>query len=241
MPGPLATYERPDEGRLLLRDFGGKPLWLDDTPPQAMLDVLALFARMQIECVGKDDLLREIGCRDRTLAGMPAQMRDLIADKSALCGLTENEQARLRALMPTIESACDQLASGPIPQTLMHGDLHGGNIVLNEHGYVIFDWTDACISHPFFDLLTVVDNNFDPMESGRREQLISAYLGEWAARGYGSVEDLRATCDLALKLGPLYHAISYWQILRACEKVMLLEMGTALPHYLKLSLERLGQ
>ena len=232
VPGPLATYERPDEGRLLLRDFGGKPLWLDDTPPQAMLDVLALFARMQIECVGKDDLLREIGCRDRTLAGMPAQMRDLIADELALCGLTENEQARLRALMPTIESACDQLASGPIPQTLMHGDLHGGNIALNEHGYVIFDWTDACISHPFFDLLTVVDNNFDPMESGRREQLISAYLGEWAARGYGSVEDLRATCDLALKLGPLYHAISYWQILRACEKVMLLEMGnrpTTLP------------
>ncbi len=241
VPRPLATYERADEGRLLLRDFGGKPLWLVDTPPQAMLDALTIFARMQIECVGKDDLLREIGCRDRTLEVMPAQMRDLIADELALRGLTDEEQARLRALMPAIESACAQLASGPIPQTLLHGDFLGGNVVLNDHGYVIFDWTDACISHPFFDLLTVVDNSFDTMAADRREQLISTYLGEWASYGYGSIEDLRATCDLALKLGPLYHAISYWQILRACEKVMTLEMGTALPHYLKLSLERLGQ
>lgn len=240
VPGPLATYERPNEGRLLLHDFGGKPLWLDDTPPQAMLDVLALFARMQIECVGKEDLLREIGCRDRTLEGMPAQMRDLIADESALQGLTDDEQSRFRALMPAIESACNQLVSGPIPQTLMHGDFHGGNIALNDHGYVIFDWTDACISHPFFDLLTIVDNNFDTLEPERREQLISTYLGEWASRGYGSLEDLRATCDLALKVGPLYHAISYWQILKVCEQPTMAEMGTVLPYYLKLSLERLG-
>jgi hypothetical protein len=241
VPRPLATYERADEGRLLLRDFGGKPLWLDDTPPQAMLDALAIFARMQIECAGKDDLLREIGCRDRTLSGMPAQMRDLIADESALHGLTEDEQTRLRTIMPAIESACDQLASGPIPQTLMHGDLHGGNIALNDQGYVIFDWTDACISHPFFDLLTIVDKSFETLAADRREQLISTYLGEWSSHGYGSVEDLRPTCDLALKLGPLFHAVSYWQIAKVCEQPTQVGMGAALPHYLKLSLERLGQ
>jgi hypothetical protein len=234
VPRPLATYEHVDEGRLLLRDFGGKLFWLDDTPPHAMFDALTIFARMQIECVGKDDFLREIGCRDRTLAIMPAQMRELMADASALSGLTEDEQARFRALMPAIERACDQLASGPIPQTLMHGDLHGGNIARTGEGYVIFDWTDACISHPFFDLLTIIDNNSDTMPADRREQLISAYLSEWAARGYGSVEDLRATCDLALKLGPLYHAISYWQILKVCEQPTLAEMGGALPYYLKL-------
>ena len=135
--------------------------------------------------------------------------------------------------MPAVESACEQLASGPIPQTLMHGDLHGGNIALNDDGYVIFDWTDACISHPFFDLLTIVDNGYVPLEAAYREQLISAYLGEWTARGYGSAEVLRATCDLALKLGPLYHAISYWQIMTACEPPMIAEIDSALPYYLK--------
>lgn len=241
VPRPLAIWERVDEGRLLLRDFGGKALWSKEMQPEAMVEALTLFARMQIKCVDRDDLLSEMGCRDRRLAGMPGSMRDLLADDSALHNFTEDEKARLRALMPAVESACEQLASGPIPQTLMHGDLHGGNIALNDDGYVIFDWTDACISHPFFDLLTIVDNGYVPLEAAYREQLISAYLGEWTARGYGSAEVLRATCDLALKLGPLYHAISYWQIIMACEPSMIAEIDSALPYYLKLALERLGQ
>ena len=68
---------------------------------------------------------------------------DPVADNSDPEGRAQNRRLEI-ILMPKIEEACEQLRSGPVPQTLMHGDFHAGNIALTEKGYIIFDWTDAC-------------------------------------------------------------------------------------------------
>ena len=38
-----------------------------------------------------------------------------------------------------------------IPDTLSHGDLHLGNVAYDGTTLRLFDWTDACVSHPLLD------------------------------------------------------------------------------------------
>ncbi|MEO5952167.1 MAG: aminoglycoside phosphotransferase family protein [Chloroflexia bacterium] len=239
VPDPIATWEQPNEGRIIMRDFGGKLLWMPDTGPSIMEEALRIFARMQISCATRNDELTAIGCGDRRIQGLPGDLLAILADEETRARITEDEVARLQAIRPTLEELVERLSALPVPQTLLHGDFHPGNVAITDTGYVIFDWTDACISHPFFDLITVVDNGDEPMSHEQRETYLAAYLGEWQAAGYGTAESLRETCDLALKLAPLYHAISYRNIDRIGEQAMHAELGGSFPLFLRMLLDRL--
>lgn len=193
---------------------------------------------MQISCVERNDELIAIGCGDRRIEGLASNLVAIIADEDVHIRLTADEITRLQALVPTVERAVADLLAYPVPQTLLHGDFHAGNVAITDTGYVVFDWTDACICHPFFDLLTVVDSSDDPITPEQREIHIAAYLGEWEKAGFGSAETLRETCDLALRLAPLYHAVSYWRIDKIGEQAMLAELGGSLPFFLRMLLKR---
>lgn len=101
-----------------------------------------------------------------------------------------------------------------MPQTLIHGDL-GGNILVNGDRYIVFDWTDVCIAHPFFDMATVIDTAFHDSvirdESDVRTRLRDAYLEPWTH--YETMERLVQAFELATSLGALHQAMSYMWIL----------------------------
>lgn len=85
---------------------------------------------------------------------------------------------------------------------------------------MFFDWTDACVAHPFFDLVTLLIENTDhgerlPDVPSARERLIEAYLGEWSA--YAPMDRLHKAWALAEPLGWLHQAISYQYLLRSLE------------------------
>lgn len=66
--------------------------------------------------------------------------------------LTADERTKLASLIDQVPERWD--AAGETA-TLVHGDLHGGNLRLahdSEGGDAIIDWGDASISHPLFDL-----------------------------------------------------------------------------------------
>ena len=76
----------------------------------------------------------------------------------------------------------------------------------------IFDWSDACVSHPLFDLPTFLQRAED--ESARKS-LLETYLRAWA--DLASLEELRAAYELARPLAHVHHAISYLRIGEALE------------------------
>ncbi len=76
----------------------------------------------------------------------------------------------------------------------------------------IFDWSDACVSHPLFDLPTFLQRADD---EGARPSMLDAYLGAWA--DLAPLDELRATYELALPLAHVHHAISYLRINEALE------------------------
>ena len=44
-----------------------------------------------------------------------------------------------------------------IPETIQHDDLHDGQVFVQDGRYLLLDWGDACVSHPFFTLAVTLD------------------------------------------------------------------------------------
>ena len=135
---------------MLLDDFGPAVGW--DAPVEERDLVLRLFGLVQIESAEWVEALLAMGCIDRRPEWLARQTAELIADDAALSGLDDAEAARLRALAPKLAAMCRRLAAGPVPNALVHGDLHLANVARRDGEYLFFDWTDACVTHPFLDL-----------------------------------------------------------------------------------------
>ena len=105
---------------------------------------------------------------------------------------------------------CEELAGHAVPPSIVHGDLHLGNVARGPAGYRFFDWSDACVAHPFFDLLTMRRGTGFAEEEGDvelRDRLRAAYLQAWAP--FEPPGRLARASQLADPLGALHHAVSY--------------------------------
>ena len=216
VPAPLAVDT--DRGWLLMPDFGGTPL-VRIPDIHHWENALGVFARMQVEQVNQLDHWQTLGIPDRRLRRMVELTDPLIALSSQLLaggetGFSPAEIEALRALSMKLKLLCAKLASYEIPQTLVHSDL-GGNILVNGDQYIVFDWTDVCISHPFFEMTTIIDTVFDASvlhnRTDIRARLRDAYLEPWTV--HASMERLIEAFELTKSLGTLHQAMSYMWIL----------------------------
>jgi hypothetical protein len=99
----------------------------------------------------------------------------------------------------------------PLPDTLVHGDFHPGNAMFDGTRAAIFDWSDACVAHPLFDLHLFL---FWTEDEDARSFLVDAYAEPWA--GMVSADELRAALPHAAPLSCLHQAESYHAIHAAC-------------------------
>jgi Phosphotransferase enzyme family len=222
VPAPVAV----DAGRrwLALADFGAELAW--DIPDAAREDVLRTFARLQIEAASQVDRLLEAGCLDCRLPWLADQAErwlPAIEETGRLPGidaatwLSKDELAGLRAAVPHLTAICAELATYAIPPSLVHGDLHLGNVARGPRGYLFFDWTDAGVAHPFLDLLTFFQEDEEEIEGPLRDRLRDAYLSEWTA--FEPPEQLRRAWQLAEPLSALNQAIGYRSIVADLQPV----------------------
>ncbi len=211
VPRPLAV----DAARrwMLLDDFGGA--LLKDAPRPAWDATIRAFAALQRESVGQIDALLAAGCLDRRLDRLAAAVPALLAALDAPGVLEPAEVAALRAAEPRLVTLCAELARYRVPPALLHGDLHENNIVIGATGPLIFDWSDACIAHPFLDLVTLIDPEDAPPAPEERARWRDLYLSYWT--DYEPLERLRAVADLAEPVGLLHQVLSYNQIMAGVE------------------------
>ena len=125
---------------------------------------------------------------------------------------------------------CERLAAGAVPDALVHGDLHLSNVAGDENGYVFFDWTDACLTHPFLDMLVVLFTE----DAELRRSLGDAYLGVWA--DVAPADELLELWALAEPLASLNQAISYRSIIANVERGVAPEFDTMVPFFLRKAL-----
>ncbi|PYE51922.1 aminoglycoside phosphotransferase family protein [Deinococcus yavapaiensis] len=153
------------------------------------------------------DLLA-LGCARRSLADLAADVHALLASDPLLSvgDLSAADVAALRALEPRLIEACERLAASPIASTVVHGDLHAGNVMFDGSIPTLLDWSDAALGFPFLDANPAY---FLAKEAPREAEdaMRDAYLQAWT--NVLPLPDLRALHADATLLGELHRAVSY--------------------------------
>jgi hypothetical protein len=102
-----------------------------------------------------------------------------------------------------LPSRFDALAECGIPDTLVHGDYHPGNILLANGRYIILDWGDCGIGHPLLDLPAFLGQ----VPPQHRSHVRELWADAWAARVPGC--DPRRAMDLIAPIAAVRQAIVY--------------------------------
>ena len=160
--------------------------------------IAAAFHPVQADLAGQVSRLAE--------AGIPDGRVLTLAFAEPFC-------ARIPGLQKLIEELPERLAAVAecgLPDTLMHGDLHPGNVRIGDDGRLtIMDWGDCTIGNPAFDILRLVERLDEP------EPVVSEWAYRWAKCVPGS--DPRRAADLLRPVAALRGAAVYAGFLAAIE------------------------
>ncbi|MFJ6195382.1 phosphotransferase family protein [Micromonospora sp. NPDC092111] len=164
------------DGRMLLDHVPGEDRYGADT---AERDATAADHHpLQVRAVRATDQLVAAGVPDLRGAALARWTRSALAPHAAdgqLAGLDDR---------------LDEVARCGLPDTLVHGDLHPGNVRGDGQRRTIIDWGDSFVGHPAFDILRLTERL--PAEP------TSALLAAWCARWRASVPGCRPERAVAL-------------------------------------------
>ena len=194
----------------LMEDMGGQVL--GDEPEDTWALGLRRLAELQVAWVGASDALLAAGAQDRPIAALRRLVADLEPVHALLAAAEPGAWPAWAAVVDGLVDRCASLAASGFPDTLVHGDLHPGNINVRDGEALLFDWSDGAVSHPFADLTCFLRRAETPTA---RRQMADAYLSVWAA-GYG-MERVERALDDALVVGALYQVATYLALVPAMD------------------------
>jgi hypothetical protein len=180
-----------DDGRMLLAHVEGDDLYGAGT---ATLDAIAAdMHRIQLAAVGNEGVLVRAGVPDRR----PAPLHDWIADVVTRYG---GGDPALHALVEGLPARLSTVESCGVPDTLVHGDLHPGNVRGTNERRALIDWGDSFVGHPAFDILRLTEG-VSPADAAH-------LIGAWAARWRDAVpgSDPERAVELLRPVAALRHA-----------------------------------
>ena len=238
------------ERRWMLMKDAGRPLrellLQGDTLANSVYleQAFSLYAQFQIETADHTDALLSRGCPDRRLHMLPSLFEQLIADSAILLigqkgGITETELEQLHEFTPSVREMCDELAGYQLPETLHHDDFHTNNILINERGYVFFDWGDSAVTHPLCSMFTALRSAKYRLhyDDDTLLRLRDAYLEPWSSfASHLSRERLLAAFSIAQRLAMLSRALTWYQVISPLEERAKWEYEDAVPYWLKMFL-----
>ena len=194
-------------GWMLMED-AGQPLAPEGGDPPSLEqweDALSAYAELQIDVAQDADVLRAGGVPDRTAPAMFDDFEALLSNERTVRppghdGLSDDELARVRALLPRLRGAADTLAGLALPDSIQHDDLHEWNVFLRGGEHVFADWGDACVAQPALSLsipLAAVAETVDDPAAVERAR--DAYYEPWTS--LCPRNELIAAHDAAVLLG----------------------------------------
>ena len=173
------------------------------------LEVLPLYAGVQIDLAESVEALIGLGTPDLRLATLPTHYARLVAQ---LEGGPPDELARLQASVSTVADLCLELAAYGLRETIQHDDLDDEQIYVHDGRYLLLDWGDACVSHPFFSMSVTLEGVIawgvdDIRGAVEIEPFRDAYLKPFLSENLEQ-RDLVAACSIALRLGWVCRAVN---------------------------------
>lgn len=225
---PEVITSDPASGWMLLEDMG--PTIQGAVPIDLKMAILTAFGGIQHATASHTDQFLALGCADRRPQTLIDHIEPLLYDESTVAALASEEVDELRRRMPELIDMCRRIEDYAVPSTLVHGDLHAGNVASRDDRLIFFDWTDAAVAHPFMDMFMI----FDEEDDADRNRMLDAYLQTWT--GFESMERIRELWSLCGVVHSIYHAVSYQWILRHTEARSKREMEGMLTFLLRKAL-----
>lgn len=243
MPQLLALD--PDQDWLLMMAADGPEL-ASVSDLAAWKAALAAHSHLQLAAISPGNRLPS-RFPDRRLRWLLARFQVILEDKGFLETYLEPAvAAALPMVASNLRARADELRSLGIPDTVVHGDFHGHNVIAGAAGPVFLDWSDACLGHPFLDqlLLMTRGERVKALTAVERRELLQARLLPWMA--YSPLPTLTAAYLRAEPLVYLHQATAYYDILTGLEpgarweldygfsrfaRRLLLYFGADAPHY----------
>lgn len=182
------------------------------------------LARFQVQTACHVDGYLAAGCDDLRMGRLTIRAAQLFGAAGALVeGLPAKhivfDDAVLEKLLPGLDARCRVADTFGIPATLVHGDFHGMNVVREGGRTVFFDWSDASICHPFFDVMELLSSDdWLPPTLDSHDILRDSYLAQW--REFGTVDRMRELYDLLRPLWLLAGALAHERMLTGMETVI---------------------
>jgi hypothetical protein len=182
--------------------------------------ILHRLARLQIEAAARTTQLLALGALDRRLAVLPDLYAALLEETGALLipgedGLTHDQLARLRALLPEVRQLAEGLGSLGIPESIHHEDFHDANVFIRGDRVFLSDWGEAGVSHPFSTLLVTLRSAAYRLKlAGDDPALLAlrdAYLEPW--RDFAPRHLLLESFAAAQRLGMICRALTWHRVL----------------------------
>lgn len=203
-----------DEGFLLSAAFTGRAVVSGDV--KSFEAAAHGLAKIQVAEASDVSKLVSLGLVVQDYHVLMDSILTLLNDHSALMvgeknGLTNEELNQFKGSKQLLTLAVNRLQAIGIPLSLEHGDFRAANILCNDNNSCcIIDWSEAAISHPFFSLAQLLDEEDHAQDSFSadqvKEQIALAYFSPWLNAGFAKV-DLKATLDLARLLMPIVRGI----------------------------------
>ena len=189
---------------------------------RAWREILPRCAQLQREVTPRTSEFIGFGVPDRRAAPLLAGFDEVVANEPAISGrradrLTVDERRSLGSLHARVAEALRAIAALGIEDTLNHDDLHQNNVLVRDGRTVIFDWGDACVSHPFLTLAVTL--RFAAQKTARLEDsagilaLRDAYLEPWSDRA--SRRELQDAAELGRRIGQISRALTFSAVARA--------------------------
>jgi hypothetical protein len=117
--------------------------------------MVGLLTELQQRALGHLEELMGIGVPDRRLPTMTPRLAAVVEQWGNALNLAQRRS--LDALVSGLPALWAAVAECGVPETLVHGDFHSGNVAGRPGGYVILDWGDSFIGHPLLDELAFTE------------------------------------------------------------------------------------
>ena len=201
---PLLATEGP---RVLLAEVPGDDQY--EATGEALVQMVHLLVGLQATWVDRVDDVLLLGGPDWRPAALTALLEDLVERTASQ--LEPAVAGRVTALVAGRADRFSALEGCGLPDTLVHGDFHRGNVRGSAGRFVLLDWGDCGAGHPMLDQAAFLDR----LAADDQARVRAAWTAAWRRQIPGCDPDRAA--DLLAPVAALRQALIYQVFLDGIE------------------------
>ena len=160
-----------ERGRVLLGEVPGEDQY--EATHAAQLEMVRVLVRLQRDWIDRTAELLAAGVPDLRAGALIPRIRAVVARYRD--ELNPTGRGRVDRLVAGLPARFAEIAGCGLPDTLVHGDFHPGNVRGTPGRFAILDWGDSGVGHPMIDQYAFGQG----LAAADRESVERAWAQEW--------------------------------------------------------------